>query len=57
MSNAQLSRAVDAAYDCIKELKSICEDLIDSKDVRVQAIELSLDRLATILYVEPNEND
>lgn len=56
MTNAQLSRAVDALYDCVKELKDIASDMIDCRDARLQNIESSLDRLANILYVEKDED-
>lgn len=57
MSNAQLSRAVDALYDCVKELKDIASDMIDCRDARIQNVEYSLDKLANILYVEKDEEN
>lgn len=55
MNNSQLSRAVDALYDCVKELKEIAAETIDHRDSRIQNIEASLDKLGTILYVEKDE--
>lgn len=55
MSNTQLSRAIDSAYDCLKELREICSEVVDSKDARIVAAEHALDKMAEILYVEKDE--
>lgn len=54
MNNSQLSRAVDALYDCVKELNDIAAETIDYRDARIQNIEAALAKLANIIYVEPD---